>query len=146
MLDEAHREHRERYPELNGSLRGTLDPVIHFLLARRGGPAPVRVAVGCCAVQPLVTPEVKPEAYELKRMYVTPAARNTGIGRALLQGAEALSVRLGARWLYLETGVRHLDAIRLYERAGYLRVAPYAPYLDDPLALCYAKSLAPQGV
>jgi putative acetyltransferase len=141
LLDAAHGEHLLRYPELRGALRGALEPGIRFLLARADG-AP---ASGCCAVQPLAAPGVRAGAYELKRMFVSPAARGRGVGLALLRAAEALAAASGARWMYLETGVRHTAAVRLYERAGYLRVPPYPPYLDDPFALCYAISLADKG-
>lgn len=138
LLDRAHGEHLRRYPELGGALRGRLDPAVCFLLAG-AGQAP---ALGCCGVQPLSAPGVAAPAYELKRMYVDPAARRAGVGRLLLAAAERLAAGRGARWMYLETGVRHTAAVPLYERAGYRRVPPYPPYLDDPFALCYAKSLA----
>lgn len=149
LLDAAHGEHLLRYPELRGTLRGALDPRIHFLLAlpaaAAGAEPAAGPALGCCAVQPLTAPGVRDGAYELKRMFVSPAARGRGVGLALLVGAEARAAAAGARWMYLETGVRHVAAVRLYERAGYLRVPPYPPYLDDPFALCYAKLLVKSG-
>jgi hypothetical protein len=44
----------------------------------------------------------------------------------------------GAR---LETGVRQPGAIHLYETSGYQRIERYGRYANDPLSLCFEKSL-----
>jgi putative acetyltransferase len=102
-----------------------------YVLARRDGRP-----VGCCAVQP-----VAPAVCELKRMYVEPGERGTGVARALLARAEQVARALGAERMRLETGTRQPAAVRLYERAGYRRIPKYPPHEGDPTSLCYEKAL-----
>ena len=64
---------------------------------------------------------------ELKRMYVTPAARGLGAGRALLDAAVTTASGLGFRVLQLQTrpadmAVEH----RLYRERGFLEIDGYA--------------------
>ena len=44
--------------------------------------------------------------------------------------------------LRLETGIYQSEAIRLYERYGFRRIAPFVPYHDDPLSAFYEKRIA----
>jgi putative acetyltransferase len=80
---------------------------------------------------------------ELKRMFVHGAARGTGVGRALLDAVETLARDRGIRTLRLETGEPQADAVRLYERAGFVRIAPFGEYVTDPTSLCMEKPLSP---
>jgi putative acetyltransferase len=141
LLTASHREHLLRYPELAGTYRAVVEPCAHFLLARSGGSA----ALGCVAVQPLVQPGVPPDAYEVKRVYVHAESRRLGVGSALIAAAETVAAGLGARVLYLETGVRHTAAQGLFRNCGFTPVPPYPPYLDDPFALCFSKGLDPRS-
>jgi GNAT superfamily N-acetyltransferase len=76
---------------------------------------------------------------EVKRMYVHPAHRGRGIGRAILSKLESLARLYGYTTMRLETGVRQPEAIHLYESAGFLRIPCYYPYSDSPLSVCYEK-------
>ena len=67
---------------------------------------------------------------ELKRMYVVPAARGTGGGRALAEGAVAAARVLGYRRLLLDTVASMVPAIALYESLGF---QPIEPYRYNPL-------------
>jgi GNAT superfamily N-acetyltransferase len=78
---------------------------------------------------------------EVKRMYVEPCARRNGIGRRILAEIEATAQRLGYRAVRLETGLRQQEAMKLYESAGYQRVASYGEFKDNPLSVCYEKRL-----
>ncbi|AJC80157.1 GCN5-related N-acetyltransferase domain-containing protein [Rhizobium etli bv. phaseoli str. IE4803] len=49
---------------------------------------------------------------ELKRMVVDSEARGAGIGMALLKGAEAPAMRLGALTMLLEVGTRNTESAR----------------------------------
>jgi putative acetyltransferase len=92
-------------------------PHIRFFLAHRGG-----VAVGCGGVALC-------EGFaEVKRMYVRPAARGSGVADALLARIEATARGSGLARLCLETGDRQLAALRVYERSGYVRCGPFGPY------------------
>jgi GNAT superfamily N-acetyltransferase len=59
------------------------------------------------------------DAMELRRMYVDPAARRVGIGRRMLQHAEAECRRRGVKRLELSTAKIQTEAIVLYRSAGY---------------------------
>jgi putative acetyltransferase len=78
---------------------------------------------------------------EVKRMFVSPAARGTGLGRALLEAVEAAARDRGIRTLRLETGEPQVAAIALYEGAGYLRIPAFGEYVDDPTSVCMEKTL-----
>jgi putative acetyltransferase len=105
-------------------------PEVTLFVAREDG-----VAVGCGAF------ELHGDgSAEVKSMFVAKSARGRGVGRAILDAIEAaVRGRVGA--LRLETGVKQLPAIRLYEAAGFQRRGPFGSYTDDPLSLFMDKSL-----
>ncbi len=111
----------------------TAHSVSVFLVARDGSGA----ALGCGGLRLL-----EPGVAEIKRMYVLPAARGTGVARAILRALERQAVARGVRRLVLETGPAQPDAIRFYEREGYHRIDNFGPYVGEPLSVCYARSLA----
>jgi GNAT superfamily N-acetyltransferase len=78
---------------------------------------------------------------EIKRMYVEPDARGSGVGRAILRALEDRARDHGYARLRLETGMRQPEAISLYESAGYLPIGPYGYYRDSPLSRCFEKDL-----
>ncbi|MCD8175986.1 MAG: GNAT family N-acetyltransferase [Tannerellaceae bacterium] len=41
----------------------------------------------------------------------------------------------------LETGINQPEAIRLYEKNGYIRIANYGPYINQPDSVCMKKIL-----
>jgi GNAT superfamily N-acetyltransferase len=63
-----------------------------------------------------------PAILELRRMYVAPSARRTGIARAMLQLAENECRRRNARKLELSTSELQPAALELYRRTGYRQV------------------------
>lgn len=91
-----------------------------LLLARLGGEP-----VGCAALKRL------PDgACELKRLYVRPAARGAGLGRALVEAAIARARELGHAALRLDT-LPAMDAARaLYASLGF---RPIERYNDNPI-------------
>lgn len=80
---------------------------------------------------------------EVKRMYVEPWARRRGVGRRVLAELEAMAGRLGYRAVRLETGILQPEAIALYEKAGYRRVACYGEFIGNPLSVCLEKRITP---
>jgi ribosomal protein S18 acetylase RimI-like enzyme len=58
------------------------------------------------------------EAY-LEELYVAPELRGVGLGRALLDGALALSRERGAKYIGLGTSTDDVAARGLYESAGF---------------------------
>ncbi len=105
---------------------------VAFFVLRADG-----VAAGCVGIK------LCDGAYgEVKRMYVRPQFRGEGFAQALLQHVETYTREHGIDCLRLETGIYQTEAIRLYERAGFRRIPPFANYTDDPLSRCYEKRLA----
>ncbi len=68
---------------------------------------------------------------ELKRLYVTDGARGHGLGRKLSDALAASAKAQGYTTLQLDTGERMTEALALYERTGFRRVAPYHLYPED---------------
>lgn len=91
---------------------------------------------GCGGIRALSAAE-----YEIKRMYVTPAYRGTGISTAVLAAIEVAARERGVERLLLETGALQPDAMRFYEREGYSRIANFGDYAGVDSSLCYAKAL-----
>lgn len=120
---------------IDGSGAVTLDdlrsPAGVFLVARLDGqPA------GCGALRPLA-----PGVGEVKRMYTAPWARGRGVARAVLASIEEHARRRGLVSLCLETGDRQVDALRLYERAGYQRIDCYGAYAERAWSRCFEKRI-----
>ncbi len=86
-----------------------------FLLATIDGEP-----VACGAVK-TITPGV---GY-LKRMWVADALRGLGLGRRMLGALESQAQELGMTTLCLETNRALVEAIRLYQRSGYVEVKPF---------------------
>jgi putative acetyltransferase len=105
-------------------------PEVTLLLAREQG-----VALGCGAWQ-----LQGDGSAELKSMFVVAEARGRGIGRAILAAIEG-ALRGQVTTLRLETGVKQLAAIRLYEASGFRRCGPFGSYRDDPLSIFMEKPL-----
>jgi ribosomal protein S18 acetylase RimI-like enzyme len=82
---------------------------------------------------------------EIKRMYVAPAARARGLARLMLAHLERESAAAGAEAMILETGAAQPEAMALYESAGYVPIASFGYYKDEPLNRCYGKPLPASG-
>lgn len=83
------------------------------------------------------------DAAEMKRVFVEPAARGQGVGKALVSAIEQAALHEGVRTLFLETGVKSAEALGLYQKAGFEVCAPFADYQPDPLSIFMMKQLAP---
>jgi putative acetyltransferase len=78
---------------------------------------------------------------EIKRMFVTGAARGLGIGRSLLEALETHARTSGITTVQLETGLPQVAAIALYEKLGYEQIPRFGQYVDDPTSYCMEKHL-----
>jgi putative acetyltransferase len=126
MYPEAGATHFRLDPEEVSPGRGAF--VMAFV-----GEAPV----GCGAMR-----RIEPETGELKRMYVVPSARGTGIGRALVAALEREARHIAIRRLVLETGIRQIAALELYERTGFQRIPLYGEYRESAgTSVCMGKDL-----
>jgi putative acetyltransferase len=79
---------------------------------------------------------------EIKRMFVSPAARGQRLGRRLLQTIEAIALERGATRLRLETGVKQPEALSLYQSAGFSEIGPFGGYSLDPHSVFMEKSIS----
>lgn len=77
---------------------------------------------------------------EIKRMYLLPGTRGTGLARRLLAATEERAAAVTDR-VVLHTGERQAPAIALYRRAGYEPIEVYPPYDTVPESLCFTKDL-----
>ncbi len=78
---------------------------------------------------------------ELKRLYVSDAARGRGLAGELLEAIEEHARGGGATIIRLETGPKSFAAIALYEKRGYVRIPNYGEYEGDPHSYCMEKTL-----
>ncbi|TXR57941.1 GNAT family N-acetyltransferase [Quadrisphaera setariae] len=72
-------------------------------------------------------------AVEVKRLWVSSAARGLGLGTRLLDVAEGWARARGATRLVLDTRSELESATRLYRRTGWTEVAPYNDNTDAQL-------------
>ena len=79
---------------------------------------------------------------EVKRMYVRPAYRGLGLGKAILSHLAGYARERQIDLLRLETGIYQTEAIGLYERWGFVRRPPFGEYREDPLSVYFEKRLA----
>lgn len=78
---------------------------------------------------------------ELKRIFVTRAARGARIAGTIVDGLEGISRESGRDTVRLETGEDSPEAIRLYERLGYARRGPFAEYEENGSSVFMEKVL-----
>ncbi|MFC5144953.1 GNAT family N-acetyltransferase [Streptomyces aureoversilis] len=78
---------------------------------------------------------------EVKRMYVSPALRGSGVATRILCTLEDWARGQGWTSLRLETGDRQPDAVRFYTRSGYGRIPNFGAYAGVESSLCFERLL-----
>ena len=76
---------------------------------------------------------------EIKPMFVHNDHRGQGIGQKVLGELEQWATELKYNTFILETGKRQPEAIRLYEKAGYIRIPNYGQYQNVENSVCMKK-------
>ncbi len=138
LLREAAIEARSLYPELFGpdapwpGNPPTPDRGLYLVAYSDGSP------VACGALRP-----IDQATAEVRRMFVTSTARRQGLARAMLRELERYAAGFGYRNIRLETGNRQLPAIALYEKLGFKRIPSFGQYANDPLSVCFEKTVSP---
>jgi ribosomal protein S18 acetylase RimI-like enzyme len=76
-------------------------------------------------------------------LYISPAARRKGVGRALLDRVEAYGRELGAHHVWVETSNVNVPGVAFYNRVGYELCGAdrllYGPYMPGETAIYLAK-------
>jgi ribosomal protein S18 acetylase RimI-like enzyme len=97
-------------------------PVGELLLARASNGTPV----GCVGLRP-----IEPHGCcEMKRLYVSPEGRGSGLGERLVAAVVREAERIGYREMRLDTLPSMAGAIALYRKSGF---EPMEPYYDTPV-------------
>lgn len=149
MLSDYFAERAETFPTVQGAYRTAfpdpgqfVPPKGVFLLAYDEG-----VEAGCGGIRELPVPLADAEEgtpvvrYEIKHLWVPPARRGNGFGRAILVELEHRARGFGATELVLDTNSSLEAAGGLYRSHGY---EPIPPYNDNPNATdWFRKRLAP---
>jgi ribosomal protein S18 acetylase RimI-like enzyme len=102
--------------------------------------APSGDALGCVAVRPLEGTA----ACEMKRLYVRPAGRRSGIGTALVTAIIKSAEELGYAEMKLDTLPSMPEALALYKRYGFAEIPAY---YHNPVAgtVYLGRQLSPRG-
>nr|WP_299497444.1 GNAT family N-acetyltransferase [uncultured Rhizobium sp.] len=106
-------------------------PEISFFVARRDSEI-----AGCCALV-----RKRDGTGEIKRLFVSPQARGLSLGKCLMQAVEQSARYANLSAIRLETGIHQPEAIALYRSLGYVDIAPFDDYQQDPLSLFMEKRL-----
>jgi putative acetyltransferase len=123
---------------------GGIDRDLQEVRVRYGGTAAgFWVADGGGAVVGTVAIRPKDAATcELKRLYVRPDHRGTGLGQRLYEHAEAFARGAGYGRIWLDSSRRFAKAHRLYQRNGFVLVESLQNDWEDDV---YEKDLTPGG-
>ncbi|WP_337268796.1 GNAT family N-acetyltransferase [Oryzifoliimicrobium ureilyticus] len=110
-------------------------PEVWFLVARTS--EGLAVATGAFVV--------KGDWAEIKRMWVEEDWRGQGLARRMLGQLIEEARAQGVHRLRLETGIESHAAIALYEKAGFVKIEPFADYEPDPLSVFMELALIPNA-
>jgi GNAT superfamily N-acetyltransferase len=94
-------------------------------------------AIGCGAIK-----SFDENSMEVKRMFVPVNARSKGIATLVLKELEAWAMELNYKKCVLETGLKQPEAIRLYEKNGYVKIPNYGQYVGVDNSICFEKQIA----
>jgi ribosomal protein S18 acetylase RimI-like enzyme len=93
--------------------------IVAELASLHGAPERARL-VGCVGLRPF-----EPRVGEIKRLYVAPGHRGSGLGRMLMERLLSEATMLGYERLVLDTLPSMAAARALYESLGFAATSPY---------------------
>ena len=108
-----------------------LDHIHHVIVAYNNNEP-----VGCGAFK-----EYERGVAEIKRMFVQVQQRGKGIAGLILTELEQWAAAEGYHTCILETAIKQPEAIRVYEREGYIRIPNYGQYIGVEISLCMQKQI-----
>lgn len=92
--------------------------------------------VGCGAIK-----KYDENTAEIKRMFVRPEFRGQGLAYFILKELELWATELNYSVCILETGKKQPEAIRLYQKSGYITIPNYGQYANVESSICMRKQL-----
>ncbi|MBB2151614.1 GNAT family N-acetyltransferase [Pedobacter gandavensis] len=134
LLDENLNENNGAEAQLFFKQFNKTDDIKHVIIAYMEG-----VAIGCGSIK-----EYDPKSMELKRMFVHPEFRNTGIASQILVHLENWAQEMGYERCILETGEKQKEAVMLYQKRGYQVIPNYGQYEEVASSICMEKILNKQ--
>lgn len=93
-------------------------------------------AVGCGAFK-----KYSANSVEIKRMFVMPELRGQGFAQVILEELESWADEMGFEECVLETGKKQPEAIRLYQKAGYVLIPNYGQYEGVENSVCMKRKI-----
>ena len=108
-----------------------IDKIKHVVVAYSG-----EFPVACGTIK-----EFDQETMEVKRMFTSDNHRGKGLATLVLTELENWALELGYSKCILETGKRLPDAVRLYQKNGYLPIPNYGQYVEMENSICFEKKL-----
>jgi ribosomal protein S18 acetylase RimI-like enzyme len=133
LLDAYFAERAAGFPAEQGAYRPTFPTVEQFtppagvfLVVEDDGEEGEGRVIGCGGVRRIQRrPETYEVRFEVKHLWLAPAARGRGAGRLLLGELERRAVEFGAQELVLDTNASLEAAGGLYRSSGYEEIEPY---------------------
>jgi len=143
LIDQVQAEYVVRYgsPDETPMVASVFDPPAGAFFVGYSDDEPV--AMGGWRFRSDVQALDRSVAAEIKRMYVVPEARRSGLARVVLGHLEMTAQAAGADLMVLETGLRQPEAIELYTTSGYVPIEGFGYYKDFPNARYFGKPLGP---
>lgn len=133
LVEQLNAELRSRYGEQQKFFDqfNKLDTIRHAVVAYDD-----ETPVGTGAIR-----EFAPDTMEIKRMFVSEGMRGRGVASIVLTELERWSREMKYKKCVLETGDRLAEAVKLYQKSGYKRIANYGQYIGVAESLCFGKDL-----
>ena len=79
---------------------------------------------------------------ELKRFYVAPDHRGTGVADVVITALVAHARQRGTKVLRLETGDKQLAAIVFYRRHGFVEIPRFGAYVGSATSVCMQRDVS----
>ena len=138
LLDRYFASRALSFPAAQGVYRPTYPTVTQFeppegvfLIVEGENLAGEPADIGCGGIRSVDPSDTGAVRFEAKHLWIEPAARGTGAGRALLIELESRAREFGADELVLDTNESQAAADKLYRTSGYEAIEPYN---DNPNA------------
>tara|TARA_R110001632_G_scaffold34766_5_gene88186 strand:- start:6110 stop:6559 length:450 start_codon:yes stop_codon:yes gene_type:complete len=109
----------------------SLEKIKNVVVAYKEG-----IPIGCGAFR-----KVDDSSVEIKRMYVKPNERGSGVAKEILNFLETWAKENKFQRCILETGDRQVEAVRFYQKLGYYRIPNYEQYTEMENSLCFEKTI-----